>query len=95
VRLDLAADDDAGLRIPQSALFRREGKDCVWVVRADSTIELRHVGINPTGAGYGVDVISGLSADDRVVRAGVRMLHEGEKVNIIGEPSATNIGGVL
>ena len=95
VRLDLAADADAGLRIPQSALFRREGKDCVWVVRADSTIEMRHVGINPTGAGYGVDVISGLSADDRVVRAGVRMLHEGEKVNIIGEPSATNIGGVL
>lgn len=46
------------------------------------------------GAGEEVEVVSGLSPDDVVVRAGGRMLHEGERIKIIGTPSTTNYGGM-
>ena len=95
VKLDFNSGSEEKLRIPQSALLRKDGKDYVWTVNRDSTVSMKKVEINPHQAGEEVEVVSGLSGDEVVVRAGVRMLHEGEKVRIIGKPSATNYGGML
>lgn len=95
VRLDFRNQDTALLKIPQSALMRKNGKDYVWTLNQDSTVSLRQVEINPSTSGAEVEVYSGLSADDTVIRAGVRMLHEGEKVNVIEKPAASNYGGML
>lgn len=93
IRFD--GDGQPRMRLPQSALFLHDGKECVWVVAPDSTVAMRQVEIDPRSAGETVDVTAGLGADERVVRAGVRRLHQGEKVKIIGAPSATNAGGML
>lgn len=95
VRVDFSGDGSGALTIPQSALFHKDGKDYVWTVNPDSTVKMCRVEINPVGASAEVEVISGLSPDSKVVKAGVRMLHEGEKVRIIGKPAATNVGGML
>lgn len=97
VRVSMRFDGDRGdkILIPQSALFKEGGKECVWILGNDSTVRKRVVSVNPSSAGETVEVISGLAPSDKVVRAGVRMLHEGEKVNVIGVPSETNVGGVL
>lgn len=95
VRIGLREDGKEAMKVPSSALFRKSGADCVWVVNQDSTVSLRKVEINPVYSGKEVEVLSGLSPETKIVRAGVRMLHEGEKVNIIGEPTETNVGGML
>lgn len=95
VTLEFRAEGDGSLRIPQSALMRKDGKDFVWILNPDSTVTMRRVEINPSGARAEVEVVSGLEPDTKVVRAGVRMLHEGEKVRVIGQPSETNYGGML
>ncbi|MDE6717107.1 MAG: efflux RND transporter periplasmic adaptor subunit [Muribaculaceae bacterium] len=95
VRFEFKSQVNENLKIPGSALFRKDGKDFVWIMRPDSTISMRQVVINTHYDGPEVEVISGLSPADYVIRAGVRMLHEGEKVKVIEKPSETNFGGVL
>jgi len=89
--------EDTAVQVPVSALFRTpEGEESVWVVSADSTVTRRAVTVDHSVAGAKtVGVTSGLKADERIVRAGVGALTEGEKVDIIAEPSATNVGGLL
>ena len=45
-------------------------------------------------AGHSV-IASGLTGDETVVRAGVGVLREGEKVQVISQPTATNVGGLI
>lgn len=72
------------VNIPVSALFEREGSMAVWVVNpADSVVSARSVVTSGTGEDGFVEVTSGLSATDVIVRAGAHHLSEGEKVNII------------
>lgn len=40
-------------------------------------------------------VLGGLTGDEQIVRAGVHVLQEGEKVRVIDAPSSTNVGGLL
>ena len=37
----------------------------------------------------------GLTGNEQIVRAGVNMLQQGEKVYVIERPSKTNVGGLL
>lgn len=74
--------------IPMTALFQQGSKDAVWVVRADNTVSLRPV----TVAAYrddGVLISAGLQAGERIVKAGVHMLTEGEKIQLIENGSAS------
>lgn len=90
-----ASREEAGLRLPQSAIFLHNGKENVWVLNSDSTVSMRPVIVNYQSAGASVEISAGINEADRVVRAGVRRLHEGEKVRVIDTPSATNVGGLL
>ena len=40
-------------------------------------------------------VTSGLEGGEKIVRAGVNVLSDGEKVKVIAEPTETNVGGLL
>ena len=73
-------DSVAPLCLPLSALFRHDGNDCVYVLAEDSTITCRPVTIDRNASAAQAVVTSGLSAEDRVVKAGAGMLHNGEKV---------------
>ena len=91
-----AAGESQGLSIPLSALFQDDGRSCVWVFnRADSTVTRRTVQTAGADSDGRVRIVGGLSGDEQVVRAGVGSLHEGERVRVLSEASATNVGGLL
>jgi RND family efflux transporter MFP subunit len=82
--------------VPLRTVFERDGKDYVWVLNpADSTITAKQVTTAGTVADSKLTITSGLSGSDRIVRAGVHHLVDGEKVKVINENSETNIGNVL
>ena len=85
-----------GCMIPESSLFQsRERKESVWILNADSTVSMRTVvsmGLLPGGK---VQIKTGLMPGERVVKAGVNVLQEKEKVKVIPSPSPTNVGGMI
>lgn len=91
-----ANDSATSVSVPLSAVFDREGRTCVWTVNpADSVITATAVTTAGTAESGSVEITSGLTASTMVVRAGVHHLHDGEKVNIIPDNSASNPGNVL
>lgn len=81
--------------LPLRAVFREKGKPHVWVINADSTVAKREIALSGMDDRGRLIVVSGLDGDEQVVRAGVDALNEGEKVTVIGQPSETNVGGLL
>ena len=95
VYIVLGGDDSSkGLTIPPHAIFEMNNKSYVWVVGKDDIVERRAITIGTVSVEGEVFVTSGLSETDRVVKAGVNMLHEGEKVKVV-VPQTTNIGDLL
>jgi hypothetical protein len=73
-----------GIRIPSTALYEKDRKSAVWIVRADQTVELRPVLV----ARYDTDsleVSSGLRSGERIVTAGVHKLLVGQKVRLLSD----------
>jgi multidrug efflux system membrane fusion protein len=69
----------AGFLIPMTAIFQQGDKAAVWVVSGDRSVTLRPVTIvsyRDDGAVIG----NGIQAGERIVRAGVHKLAEGEKI---------------
>lgn len=74
-----------GIRIPSTALYEKERKSAVWIVKGDQTVELRPIVV----ARYdtdSVEVSSGLKSGERIVTAGVHKLLAGQKVSLLSEP---------
>jgi RND family efflux transporter MFP subunit len=70
--------------LPSTAIFQKDGKPAVWIVKPDSTVELRAVTVER----YDTDrvfVADGVRTGDRVVTAGVHRLAPGEKVKLAAE----------
>lgn len=68
-------------RIPATALFHQAGSPAVWVIRADSTLELRPV----TARSY-TDrsaIVTGPLPGDQLVIAGVHTVFAGERVRAV------------
>jgi multidrug efflux system membrane fusion protein len=83
-----------GLTVPPHAVFEDGGKSYVWVVGNDDVVKKQPVTLGTVSVDGDVFVTSGLSETDRVVKAGVNMLHDGEKVKVV-VPQTTNIGDLL
>ena len=81
--------------LPFGAVFLEGDTPSVWVCGADSVVRRRAVVLDNTDAEGRAVVVEGLNGDERIVRAGVSMLEEGEKVRIMEAPSQTNVGGLL
>jgi RND family efflux transporter MFP subunit len=84
-----------GFGVPPGAVFLDGDTPCVWVFEADSTIARRPVTLRDMDNEGRVVVIDGLIGGERIVRAGVSALEEGEKVRVVATPSQTNAGGLL
>lgn len=79
VSLAATAQPGAYARIPATALFHDGNRPAVWVVRADSTLELRPVSV----ARYDeqdVLLAGGVHPGERIVMQGVHTVAAGEKV---------------
>jgi multidrug efflux system membrane fusion protein len=69
------------VELPPTAIFQKDGKPAVWIVKPDGSVELRAVSV----ARYDADkvyVADGIRTGDRVVTAGVHRLAPGDKVRL-------------
>lgn len=88
--------DNADVAIPVTSIFEENGRRCVWTVNPkDSIIRATTIKTRGTGEDGWIEVTEGLNNNDIIVRAGVRHLTEGEKVNIISTESETNPGNLI
>jgi RND family efflux transporter MFP subunit len=76
--------ESTSIALPSTAVFQKDGKPAVWVVKEDLTLELRSVQVERYDSNR-VLIDSGLQAGNRVVTAGVHRLTAGEKVRLLGE----------
>lgn len=84
------------LQLPLTALFREEGKSCVWVFDAStSTVRQQEVTTGDLAGNGMITILSGIHENDEVVVAGVHALREGWKVERLAVPAETNVGGLL
>ena len=72
--------------LPATALFQKDGKPAVWIVKADNTVELRAVTVERFDSEL-VHVAAGIRTGERVVTAGVHRLAPGDKVRLLPEKS--------
>ena len=85
-----------GMEIPTSAIRSADGKTSVWVFNpADSTVSSRDIVIKSTGEGSRAIVTGDFTPSDRIVRAGVHHLHEGEKVRPLDSASGASHENIL
>ena len=82
-------------KIPACSIFKSSDNSCVWVLKEDSTIEKRIITIDNNFSGEQVAVTKGLNGTEKIVRAGVNSLQEGEKVTFIEQPEKSNVGGLI
>jgi len=80
VRVRVATDEQNGMLVPDAALGSDQGGRYVLIVNKDNIVEQRKVTIGPkVGDLRAID--SGLSAEDRVVIAGILRAIPGQKVD--------------
>lgn len=84
-----------GFVVPLCAVFRDGDTSCVWVLGADSTLVKQQVLLDGNDAQGRAVIREGLTGNEQIIRAGVNMLQQGEKVHVIERPSKTNVGGLL
>jgi RND family efflux transporter MFP subunit len=82
VTLPQRAGGTRTVSLPATAIFQKDGKPAVWVVKQDFTLELRPVAVDRYESDRAV-VRAGVQHGDRVVTAGVHRLAPGEKVRLM------------
>lgn len=68
-----------GIRVPGAAVFERGALTAVWVVGSDDVVRMRLVKTGRT-QGNQVEILSGLTAGDRIVTAGMEKAVDGAKL---------------
>jgi membrane fusion protein, multidrug efflux system len=83
------------LTVPSAAVLRGAPGPYVYLLKANSTVTVRLVDVGPVD-GNRIQVLSGLSARDRVVISGMDRLHEGVRVvpHADGSESGQNAGQI-
>lgn len=91
-RVYAADDSGARLSVPLAAVYENDGAPALWVATPDgrqardgaaiATLHLRPVTLGPWGAER-VPVLSGIAAGDWILAAGVHLVREGQKVELI------------
>lgn len=84
----------SGLSIPAHAIFEDGGKTYVWVVEQGNTVKRHAITASKVDSEGMAVVESGITATDQVVKAGVKALHDGDKVKVVTQQSS-NVGDLL
>lgn len=93
VKHAVSADE---ISVPLSAVLKDNGKTYVWVLdEKESTVSRKEVTTGSLTGEAKITIVSGLSGTEKIVKAGVGVLQEKEKVNVIDTPTETNVGGLL
>lgn len=77
------------------AIFQEQETAYVWVLGDDSTVHKQAVTVAGLDEKGNAIISSGLTGNERVVRAGVNVLQDNEHVRVVEEQVKTNIGGLL
>lgn len=84
------------IAVPMCTIFCDNSQGpCVWVFGQDSVVSKQPVvldGIDDEGRAV---VVGGLTGKECIVRAGVHVLRDGERVRVVEKTSKTNVGGLL
>lgn len=95
VRMQVNSTLSAGeFSLPTHSIFQDNGETYVWVLDEKSEVhkcKVSVVGLDKDGNA----IVAGLKGTEQIVKAGVSSLNEGEKVNVIEQPSETNKGGLI
>ena len=75
------------IMIPESAIIYDGSQPNVWVLKSDSTIFRQPIKTGTVIDGK-VNVIHGLNGNETIIRSGVVMLHDGEKVRVLQQKSS-------
>jgi hypothetical protein len=87
---------DNSLTVPVEAIFNDSGNSCVWIFNDEtSTVNMKKVETAGLAGKGKIKIISGLNGNEKVVVAGVNVLRENQKVEILKPASETNFGGLL
>lgn len=87
------SESDESVIIPFSAIVESSSQSSVWVV-SNNAVQSRKVTVSEIKSDGRAVISDGLKAGERVVVAGVNSLKEGQKVTLLQEASASNIGGI-
>lgn len=95
VRLTYREQGENPIRVPLRAVMHEaEGPTTVFVYDKGH-LRRTNIELGRTHGDGTVEVTSGLKSGDQIVVAGVNTLSDGEAVRPTGEPSKTNVGGLL
>ena len=96
VTVQYKMEESASVYIPLSAVFAKNDATSVWVYNNHlQTVESRSITLTEIRSDGKAIVSAGLQAGEVVVIAGVHVLRQGEKVNLLPAVSPTNIGSLL
>lgn len=88
--------EDSHYYIPLKAIFQRDKKSYVWVYHPEEgVVKSREVITNGLAGNGNIRIETGLQENELIVVAGVNVLQENQQVELLGEPTETNIGGLL
>jgi hypothetical protein len=78
------------------AIFNKEGISYIWVFNPESSAvnkrRVEHAALTGNG---NVRILNGLTGNEKVVVAGVNVLKENQKVEVLETAGKTNVGGLL
>ncbi len=96
IYITLRQNGDPGVCVPLSALFNRDGKMWVWVYDTEAQlVNLREVTTDRLIGDGRILITHGLQQGEQVVVAGVSLLTDHERVELVEPVSETNVGGLL
>ena len=96
VNLRIAGTDSQNeVTLTPHAIFQEQGTAYVWVLGDDSVVHKQAVTVAGLDEKGDAIISSGLTGNERVVRAGVNALQDNEQVRVVEEHVKTNIGGLL
>ncbi|WP_174875371.1 efflux RND transporter periplasmic adaptor subunit [Vogesella oryzae] len=78
----LAGQQQPQMRLPLSALLDTAGKHYVWVISPQLQVGRKTVEVGSTD-GSSIAITRGLAAGEKVVTAGVHLLHDGQHVTLL------------
>ena len=94
VNIEYSEFDTTILSIPIIAIYDKDESSYVWVVK-DNIVTARKIETNNNISDGRIGIVSGLSKDEEIITGGLKLLTEGELVNVVKAPSKTNIGNLL
>ena len=77
----IAVGESDGIQVPSSAVLQRDGHDYVFVVDGSSSAALVKVEVGRR-AGDAVEIVDGISPNDRIVASGGAFLNDGDHVRV-------------